>query len=95
MEDNKKKRKAWRNFCSSFTYANEDEDDWLTCGFINYAQIKELQKYKFHKLMPFLVDFQANILHILYTWQCLKKWKQKNVSFAKVARQTLECQVDE
>jgi hypothetical protein len=24
----------------NFTYANEDEDDWLTCGFINYAEVQ-------------------------------------------------------
>jgi hypothetical protein len=34
QEDNKKEtRKHWRNFAPSFTYANEEDDDWLTCGF--------------------------------------------------------------
>jgi hypothetical protein len=45
-----KKPESVRKFRSrNFTYANEVEDDWLTCGFINYAHIKrELRKFKFH-----------------------------------------------
>jgi plasmid replication initiation protein len=72
QEDNKKEtRKALEKFRSrSFTYANEDDDDWLTCGFINYAQIKkgiaEIQVS--HKLMPFLVElssqYTAYSLHV-------------------------------
>jgi hypothetical protein len=57
QEDNKKETgKHWRNFAPKLQYANEEDDDWLTCGFINYAHIKkgiaEIQVS--HKLMPFL-----------------------------------------
>lgn len=72
QEDNKKEtRKALEKFRSrSFTYANEEDDDWLTCGFINYAHIKkgiaEIQVS--NKLMPFLVElssqYTAYSLHV-------------------------------
>lgn len=72
QEDNKKEtRKALEKFRSrSFTYTNPDEDDWLTCGFINYAQIKKgiVEIQVSHKLMPFLVElssqYTAYSLHV-------------------------------
>ena len=83
QEDNKKEtRKALEKFRSrNFTYANEDEDDWLTCGFINYAHIKkgvaEIQVS--HKLMPFLVElssqYTAYSLHVAMSLK--SKWSQR------------------
>lgn len=83
QEDNKKEtRKALEKFRSrNFTYANEMEDDWLTCGFINYAHIKkgvaEIQVS--HKLMPFLVElssqYTAYSLHVAMSLK--SKWSQR------------------
>ncbi len=83
QEDNKKEtRKALEKFRSrNFTYANEIEDDWLTCGFINYAHIKkgiaEIQVS--HKLMPFLVElssqYTAYSLHVAMSLK--SKWSQR------------------
>lgn len=83
QEDNKKEtRKALEKFRSrNFTYANEVEDDWLTCGFINYAHIKkgiaEIQVS--HKLMPFLVElssqYTAYSLHVAMSLK--SKWSQR------------------
>ncbi len=83
QEDNKKEtRKALEKFRSrSFTYTNEEEDDWLTCGFINYAHIKkgiaEIQVS--HKLMPFLVElssqYTAYSLHVAMSLK--SKWSQR------------------
>lgn len=83
QEDNKKEtRKALEKFRSrNFTYANELEDDWLTCGFINYAHIKkgiaEIQVS--HKLMPFLVElssqYTAYSLHVAMSLK--SKWSQR------------------
>jgi plasmid replication initiation protein len=83
QEDNKKEtRKALEKFRSrNFTYANEDEDDWLTCGFINYAHIKkgvaEIQVS--HKLMPFLVELSSQYTtYSLHVAMSLKsKWSQR------------------
>ena len=84
QEDNKKEtRKALEKFRSrNFTYTNEiEEDDWLTCGFINYAHIKkgiaEIQVS--HKLMPFLVElssqYTAYSLHVAMSLK--SKWSQR------------------
>lgn len=83
QEDNKKEtRKALEKFRSrNFTYADEIEDDWLTCGFINYAHIKkgvaEIQVS--HKLMPFLVElssqYTAYSLHVAMSLK--SKWSQR------------------
>lgn len=83
QEDNKKEtRKALEKFRSrNFTYSNEDDDDWLTCGFINYAHIKkgiaEIQVS--HKLMPFLVElssqYTAYSLHVAMSLK--SKWSQR------------------
>lgn len=83
QEDNKKEtRKALEKFRSrNFTYSNEVEDDWLTCGFINYAHIKkgiaEIQVS--HKLMPFLVElssqYTAYSLHVAMSLK--SKWSQR------------------
>ena len=83
QEDNKKEtRKALEKFRSrNFTYANEVDDDWLTCGFINYAHIKkgiaEIQVS--HKLMPFLVElssqYTAYSLHVAMSLK--SKWSQR------------------
>ena len=83
QEDNKKEtRKAVEKFRSrSFTYASEDDDDWLTCGFINYAHIRkgiaEIQVS--HKLMPFLVElssqYTAYSLHVAMSLK--SKWSQR------------------
>ena len=80
-DNNKETRKALEKFRSrSFTYANEKDDDWLTCGFINYAHIKkgiaEIQVS--HKLMPFLVElssqYTAYYLHVAMSLK--SKWSQ-------------------
>ena len=83
QEDNKKEtRKALEKFRSrNFTYTNEVDDDWLTCGFINYAHIKkgiaEIQVS--HKLMPFLVElssqYTAYSLHVAMSLK--SKWSQR------------------
>ncbi len=83
QEENKKEtRKALEKFRSrNFTYANEVDDDWLTCGFINYAHIKkgiaEIQVS--HKLMPFLVElssqYTAYSLHVAMSLK--SKWSQR------------------
>ena len=83
QEDNKKEtRKALEKFRSrNFTYTDELEDDWLTCGFINYAHIKkgiaEIQVS--HKLMPFLVElssqYTAYSLHVAMSLK--SKWSQR------------------
>lgn len=83
QEDNRKEtRKALEKFRSrNFTYENEDDDDWLTCGFINYAHIKkgiaEIQVS--HKLMPFLVElssqYTAYSLHVAMSLK--SKWSQR------------------
>jgi len=65
----------------NFTYTDEVEDDWLTCGFINYAHIKkgiaEIQVS--HKLMPFLVElssqYTAYSLHVAMSLK--SKWSQR------------------
>lgn len=83
QEENKKEtRKALEKFRSrNFTYANEVEDDWLTCGFINYAHIKkgiaEIQVS--HKLMPFLVELSSQYTtYSLHVAMSLKsKWSQR------------------
>jgi plasmid replication initiation protein len=83
QEDNKKEtRKALEKFRSrNFTYANEDEDDWLTCGFINYAHIKKgiAEVQVSHKLMPFLVElssqYTAYSLHVAMSLK--SKWSQR------------------
>lgn len=83
QEDNKKEtRKALEKFRSrNFTYANEADDDWLTCGFINYAHIKkgiaEIQVS--HKLMPFLVELSSQYTtYSLHVAMSLKsKWSQR------------------
>lgn len=83
QEDNKKEtRKALEKFRSrNFTYSNEVEDDWLTCGFINYAHIKkgiaEIQVS--HKLMPFLVELSSQYTtYSLHVAMSLKsKWSQR------------------
>ena len=83
QEDNKKEtRKALEKFRSrNFTYENIEEDEWMTCGFINYAHIKkgiaEIQVS--HKLMPFLVElssqYTAYSLHVAMSLK--SKWSQR------------------
>jgi plasmid replication initiation protein len=83
QEDNKKEtRKSLEKFRSrNFTYTNEVDDDWLTCGFINYAHIKkgvaEIQVS--HKLMPFLVELSSQYTtYSLHVAMSLKsKWSQR------------------
>jgi hypothetical protein len=47
QEDNKRNPESVRKNCLVISpMQNEVEDDWLTCGFINYAHIKrELWKF--------------------------------------------------
>ena len=83
QDDNRKEtRKALEKFRSrNFSYENEDKDDWLTCGFINYAHIRkgiaEIQVS--HKLMPFLVElssqYTAYSLHVAMSLK--SKWSQR------------------
>ena len=83
QEDNKKEtRKALEKFRSrSFTYAHEEDDDWLTCGFINYAHIKKgiAEVQVSHKLMPFLVELSSQYTtYSLHVAMSLKsKWSQR------------------
>jgi hypothetical protein len=71
----KETRKALKRRSRNFTMQNEvEEDDWLTCGFINYAHQKGIAEIQVsHKLMPFLVELSTNTQHILYTLQCRSK----------------------
>ena len=63
------------------TYENIEDDEWMTCGFINYAHIKkgiaEIQVS--HKLMPFLVElssqYTAYSLHVAMSLK--SKWSQR------------------
>jgi plasmid replication initiation protein len=75
----KRNRKALEKFRSrNFTYANEVEDDWLTCGFINYTS-KGTEIQVSHKLMPFLVElssqYTAYSLHVAMSLK--SKWSQR------------------
>ncbi len=81
-ENKKETRKALERFRTrNFTYENENDDDWLTCGFINYAHIRkgiaEIQVS--HKLMPFLVElssqYTAYSLHVAMSLK--SKWSQR------------------
>jgi hypothetical protein len=63
-------------------------DDWLTCGFINYAHIKrncEIQVS--HKLMPFLVELSSQYTtYSLHVAMSLKvNGRSACTSFAKMA----------
>jgi plasmid replication initiation protein len=84
-QDNKKETESTGEISlRSFTYANEEDDDWLTCGFINYAHIKRIAEIQVsHKLMPFLVELSSQYTAYSLRGNVLKKNGVKCTNFAK------------
>jgi hypothetical protein len=77
VNQDKKKPEAWKIPITKFHLQNEDRDDWLTCGFINYTHQKNCE-IKFHKL-PFLVELSSQYTtYSLHVAMSLKgKWSQR------------------